>query len=237
MRLTFLGTGPAEGVPRKGHRDPLCCDARRGGKSARLRSAALVQKGNVNVLIDAGPDVKEQLARVRIKRLDGIVITHAHGDAIYGLDAVRGLAPIVMPKARKERVRFGDLEITCFPVRHTFDARIPTRGFLFDKTLAYISDTRGLPTASLRLLRNIDTLILDAAAYFGVHIPTHLSPDQSIALAAQLHAQRLYLTQVGHSYPPHAIAEKEIRRFAKKQFGFKKVFLAYDGMEVGVSSK
>jgi len=85
MQIIFLGTGPSRSLPRKGHTDALCRDARRGGKSRRLRSAALVTSGKTTILIDAGPDIAQQLKRAKPKHIDAILLTHGHEDAIGGL--------------------------------------------------------------------------------------------------------------------------------------------------------
>jgi len=85
MRLLFLGTGPSVAIPRKGHRDVLCRAARRGGKSRRSRSAALIFSGQTTLLIDSGPDIKRQLAKARPDHIDAVFLTHGHEDAVGGL--------------------------------------------------------------------------------------------------------------------------------------------------------
>ena len=85
MTLTFLGTGPAAAIPRRGCRCSACVDARRGGKSRRTRSAVLVMDGKTAILIDAGPDILGQLKRERIRRFDAVLLTHGHSDATGGL--------------------------------------------------------------------------------------------------------------------------------------------------------
>ncbi|MFN7119881.1 MAG: MBL fold metallo-hydrolase [Saprospiraceae bacterium] len=58
-------------------------------RDQRLRSAALIQAGDKNIVIDCGPDFRQQLLRTRIHSLDAILITHEHNDHIIGLDDVR----------------------------------------------------------------------------------------------------------------------------------------------------
>lgn len=85
MQILFLGTGPTEAIPRKGHTDALCREARSGGKNRRMRSSTLVSDGKFDVLIDSGPDILKQLKRFKIKKIDAILLTHGHEDAVGGL--------------------------------------------------------------------------------------------------------------------------------------------------------
>ena len=94
-RLTILGSGSSGGVPRLGN-DWGACDPE-NRKNRRLRCAALVERwhkpghgdGKTTVLIDSGPDVREQLLAMRIAALDGVVYTHDHADHTHGIDDLR----------------------------------------------------------------------------------------------------------------------------------------------------
>ncbi|HUW06900.1 MAG TPA: MBL fold metallo-hydrolase [Williamwhitmania sp.] len=87
MKLTFLGTGTSQGVPVIACPCPVCQSTDEHDK--RLRTSALVEVDGVNILIDAGPDFRQQMLRARVKQLDGILLTHEHKDHIGGLDDVR----------------------------------------------------------------------------------------------------------------------------------------------------
>lgn len=87
MRLTFLGTGTSTGVPQIGCQCPVCrsldpCDR-------RLRASALLEVDGKNLLIDCGPDFREQMLRDREPRLDCVLITHSHYDHVGGVDDLR----------------------------------------------------------------------------------------------------------------------------------------------------
>lgn len=233
MQFIFLGTGPAAAIPRPGHRDAACADARRGGRSRRTRSAAVVRGSRATVLFDAGPDIRKQLRREKIGRVDAAFLTHMHADAAGGLEHLAAL-PIHLPALKKQTFLVGDLSVTAFPVEHAFDPAFPTCGFVVNGKLGYVSDVRALPAASARLLRGIDTLVLDAAAYFGTNIPTHLSADRAMALADKLGVRRLFLTQIGHSFPPHDSAAAAIRAYVRQRKIKAKVRLAYDGLRFTV---
>ena len=87
MKLTFLGTGTSQGVPVISCRCRVCLSP--DPKDKRLRTSALVETRGATILIDAGPDFRQQMLRADVRRLDGIVLTHEHKDHINGLDDVR----------------------------------------------------------------------------------------------------------------------------------------------------
>lgn len=93
-RLTILGCGSSGGVPRLGN-EWGACDPE-NPKNRRLRCAALFEqtgpRGTTTVLIDTGPDIREQLLSVRAMRLDGVIYTHDHADHTHGIDDLRVLA-------------------------------------------------------------------------------------------------------------------------------------------------
>ncbi|MEM9602670.1 MAG: MBL fold metallo-hydrolase [Pseudomonadota bacterium] len=92
LRFTLLGTGSSGGVPRIGN-DWGACDPTEP-RNRRRRCALLMTReaddgARTTVLVDAGCDMREQLIDARVERLDGVVITHAHADHIFGLDDLR----------------------------------------------------------------------------------------------------------------------------------------------------
>ncbi len=98
LRFTILGCGSSGGVPRLGGPDGAghwgACDPR-NPKNRRRRCALLVERfgpegdGVTRVLIDAGPDLREQLLSARVSTLVGVLITHDHADHTHGLDDLR----------------------------------------------------------------------------------------------------------------------------------------------------
>lgn len=84
--LTFLGTADSKGVPRFWCACSVCADARAGGVNRRTRSAALVRGAGETLLLDCGPDLHAQLARLPGPLVpDAVLISHAHGDHLLGL--------------------------------------------------------------------------------------------------------------------------------------------------------
>lgn len=87
MKITLLGCGAAPGVPSIAHGWGKCDPAE--PKNRRLRTSALVEEGSAAILVDTGPDLREQLLAARVRRLDGILYTHGHADHTHGIDEVR----------------------------------------------------------------------------------------------------------------------------------------------------
>ena len=87
MKLTFLGTGTSCGVPTIGCRCHTCTSPDAHDK--RLRCSALLETERTRLLIDCGPDFRQQIMPQPFRRIDGILITHAHYDHMGGMDDVR----------------------------------------------------------------------------------------------------------------------------------------------------
>jgi phosphoribosyl 1,2-cyclic phosphate phosphodiesterase len=87
MKITFLGTGTSQGVPMIGCPCEVCHSL--DYRDKRLRTSVLVETDSTSLVIDAGPDFRQQMLRKRQKRLDAVLITHEHKDHVAGLDDVR----------------------------------------------------------------------------------------------------------------------------------------------------
>src|SRR5215469_5979921 len=95
-RLTFLGTGTSMGVPTLGCSCAVCASAdprdRRLRPSVLVRWQALDRDAEWTVIIDTGPDFREQALRTRLMHIDAVLYTHSHADHILGLDDLRPLS-------------------------------------------------------------------------------------------------------------------------------------------------
>lgn len=87
MKITFLGTGTSQGVPVIGCTCEVCRSL--DYRDKRLRSSVHVEADGVSIVIDTGPDFRQQMLREGISRLDAVVFTHGHRDHLAGLDDVR----------------------------------------------------------------------------------------------------------------------------------------------------
>jgi phosphoribosyl 1,2-cyclic phosphate phosphodiesterase len=86
-RITFLGTGTSQGVP------VIACDCKvcqsPDPKDKRLRSSIMVEIKDKVLIIDTGPDFRQQMLREKVKNLTAVLFTHEHKDHVAGLDDVR----------------------------------------------------------------------------------------------------------------------------------------------------
>jgi phosphoribosyl 1,2-cyclic phosphate phosphodiesterase len=86
-KITFLGTGTSQGVPIINCQCPVCISD--DPRNKRLRTSISVQTDKSAFIIDTTPDLREQLLKNPIPRLDAVIFTHAHADHIYGIDDLR----------------------------------------------------------------------------------------------------------------------------------------------------
>lgn len=87
IQITFLGTGTSQGVPVVACDCPVCLSD--DGRNKRLRSALFVEVNGTKLVIDAGPDFRQQMLIIGLHKLDAILLTHEHTDHILGLDDIR----------------------------------------------------------------------------------------------------------------------------------------------------
>lgn len=87
MKLKFLGTGTSTGVPQIGCGCAVCQSEDAHDK--RLRASVLVSVEETNILIDCGPDFREQMLRNGSPKLEALLITHSHYDHVSGIDDLR----------------------------------------------------------------------------------------------------------------------------------------------------
>ena len=102
FKITFLGTGTSQGIPVIGSDHPVSLSDNL--KDKRLRCSVLISWDNFNLLIDCGPDFRQQMLRFNCNKLDSILFTHEHADHTSGLDDIRpfsyrqGKIPIYLHK-------------------------------------------------------------------------------------------------------------------------------------------
>lgn len=243
MKITLLGTGDAVGTPKLGCSCPACLDAHAGGKSRRLRFSILVESDNGRFLIDTSPDLRWQLLKKGISRVDGVIWTHPHYDHyagfgdfyrvqnevnVYGLtktlDYVTNYLSFMKPKRHDvnfyEPFELIGVGITMFEVTHPPIEE--SAGVLLtfgEKKIVITGDTsKDIPGKSLHLMSMPDLLIADAIIPPMGTIPKHMNAREAMELASVLQAKTVVLTHMSHNFPPH---DESTRQWP----------LGYDGME------
>lgn len=117
MRLTFLGTGTSQGVPVIGCECDVCKSS--DSRDMRLRTSAMVECEGVRLVIDAGPDFRQQMLREGVRHLDAILLTHQHKDHTAGIDDVRAFNFVDFPTIHSMHI-FGN-EPTIAIITKDFD--------------------------------------------------------------------------------------------------------------------
>lgn len=87
MRVTILGSGTSHGVPAVGCLCPVCASA--DPRDRRGRCAIAVQWRGKSLVVDTPPELRQQVIRSQVRRIDALLYTHSHADHIFGLDDIR----------------------------------------------------------------------------------------------------------------------------------------------------
>ncbi|MBO4906022.1 MAG: MBL fold metallo-hydrolase [Bacteroidaceae bacterium] len=102
MKITLLGTGTSSGVPVIGCHCPVCMSS--DPRDRRTRTSALFETESTRIIIDCGPDFREQMIPQTFRRLNAVFVTHEHYDHVGGLDDLRPLCV------------FGDIDVYADPL-------------------------------------------------------------------------------------------------------------------------
>ena len=93
MKVRILGCGTSTGVPKIGNEWGQCDPEE--PRNARMRTSILVESAGERMLVDCGPDLRQQLLAAKVGRLEGVIVTHAHGDHCHGIDELRPIAQAI----------------------------------------------------------------------------------------------------------------------------------------------
>jgi phosphoribosyl 1,2-cyclic phosphate phosphodiesterase len=110
MEFLFLGTGGSAGVPMIGCKCQVCIST--DPRNRRLRPSGIIKENGKTLLIDSGPDFREQALKYDIDHLEGVLLTHSHFDHVAGLDELRAYylryrknLPILVSKTTMEDLK------------------------------------------------------------------------------------------------------------------------------------
>ena len=249
MKIRFLGTGAAEGIPSFGCTCQRCQMAReKRSHNVRQHAALLIEAAGHRILLDTPPEISSQLDQAEVFDLSAVFLSHEHFDHIGGLVAFEywnRVLPIfagydVLPKLRltprleerallsgfypHTRLHFGDLTVMPFKVIH----HVPCYGFAFEEAgtrLVHFSDSGPeLSDLHRHLLEGADVAIFHTPTFEPNH--SHISIQSIIPLAQEYSFQRAVITHINHNNLLH---EELVERVAP--YG---ITVAYDGMTLEV---
>lgn len=254
MQITFLGTGTSQGVPVIGCSCVVCTS--KNVKDQRLRTSVLIEVDSKHIVIDTGPDFRQQMLRIGVKQLDAVLFTHEHKDHLAGLDDVRAynfLQQKDMPIYAEKRVlaaiqnefhyafskhaypgtpKFETHAITDDPFSIDYIPIVPIR-VMHHKLpiLGYrIHNFTYITDANL-----IDDSALEKIKGSEVVVLnalrrephlSHFNLEQALELLEQIKPKKAYLTHISHYLGLHNEVSLELPNF---------VSLAYDGLQIKVN--
>lgn len=253
MKITFLGTGTSQGVPVIGCPCSVCTSL--DFRDKRLRVSVMVEVDGKRLVIDSGPDFRQQMIRERVKDIDAVLLTHEHKDHVAGLDDVRAFnylnnksMPVFGLQRVLNRIRIefayafeekkypGVPQIDLFEINEdSFEiGGIQIRPFLvFHAKLPVL----GFRIGDFSYITDANSIpptareivkgskVLVLNALQKDYHISHFTLDEAIEVARELAIPQVYFTHISHKMGCHLPVSNELPEHIR---------LAYDGLQIPI---
>lgn len=251
MKLIFLGTGTSTGVPQLGCSCEVCHS--KDPRDNRLRSSALLETDAGRfILIDCGPDFRQQMLRVGFRRVEAVLLTHEHYDHVGGIDDLRPFQVYGNLDVYADEICSAHLKSSipyCF-AEHKYPGVPQIRLCLMESGKVFKAagvevvpvkvmhgnlPVTGFRIGTLAYLTDVTDVppesfeLIKGAKVLVVDAlrlsphPTHFSLAQALTLVDKLQPQEVYFIHMSHSIGLHEEVERMLPPHAH---------LAYDGLEI-----
>ncbi len=253
MQLIMLGVGSSAGTPVVGCSCRTCISTDVRNKRTRC-SSIIVLPGGETILIDTGPDLRQQALRERLNRVDAVLYTHTHADHLHGIDDLRAFCQIQrqqiplygshdtiqhiankFPYVLREASNFWDLPVLAVK-------RVSEPFELFGVKITPIpvkhgnSDILGYRIGNIAYLTDVSAIPESSMALLqGLEVlmldclrftthPTHINLEQSLEYASLIQANQTYLIHMTHEIEFETVSQQLPPS----------VRLGYDGLRVSI---
>lgn len=251
FEATFLGTGTSQGVPVIACDCSVCRSADKHDK--RLRSSLLLKINGYNIVIDAGPDFRQQMLREEVKTLRAILLTHEHVDHIFGLDDIRSFnwlqkhpTDIYAEPRVQEAIKrifhyvFSDFKYPGIPEMklHKIDGepfKIEGIEFIPIRCYHHKLPVYGFRVGDLTYITDTNSIPAEELEkVYGTRILiinalrrqkhiSHFSLDEALEIINKVQPEKTYLTHMSHEFGKYAEVQATLPE---------NVFIAYDGLKI-----
>jgi len=251
--ITFLGTGHSQGIPVIACDCPVCQSDNPLDK--RLRTSVHIQHNDTSIVVDTGPDFRQQVLRENITKLDAIIYTHQHKDHIAGLDDVRSFnfkqkkpMPLYGNEDTLEQIKkdfYYAFEENKYPgVPQILLEEITKKSFNIGELKIEPIEVMhyNLPVLGFRFgdftyitdanyisesekLKLLNSKILVLNAIFRDEHYSHFNLDQAVKIVQEVKPEKAYFTHISHRMGLHNPVNSELP---------KNIELAYDGLKLEI---
>lgn len=240
-----MGTGTSTGVPYIGCKCAVCSSA--DPRDKRLRCSSLLDVDGVKVLLDCGPDFRQQALANGIDRIDALLLTHEHVDHMMGIDDLRPFGKVDVYANELTCRALHRVYAYCFNndypgipslSLHEIDDRpftaagvevipvaalhycLPVFGYRI-RNFAYLTDVKYISDVELEKLKGLDLFVIDALRQKS-HL-SHPSLSEALRIVEKIRPRDTFLVHMSHDFGLH---------FEQERLLPSHVHIAYDGLRV-----